>query len=414
MCRFGERRWKKSVRGSRRRSTDRQIASFSVSGDHRDEPISSSQAPLTGHRTRATWFCAFAVGIASSWGAQPPARVAAAEQHHERPLPADFNEPIRLYTVGLGKFTRPISSTNAEAQAYFNQGFQLMYAFAKPEAVRSFREAAKARPGMRDLLLGRSLGMGVVHQRGHGRRSRRRSRTPRFRRPLALADAHASRRRSRRSSRRWRSVTSSTSIRPHARSGPRLRRRDGPRRRGLSGRPRRRHALRRGVVSPRAAPRRRSTSTIRTSRACFGVLERALKATSVIPAPVISTSTRPSRRPSLRRAAPCAEFLGNSIPGASHINHMPSHTWTRVGRWGDAVRASLQAWHSDLKAASGEGFATYPAHDLQMLAFAASMDGQGAIAIQAGRGLANLTKRLDVSRAHANPVRPLRRNLWYR
>ena len=92
------------------------------------------------------------------------------------------------------------------------------------------------------------------------------------------------------------------------------------------------------------------------------------------------------------RAEPCAEYLGNSIPGASHINHMPSHTWTRVGRWGDAVRASLQAWQSDQKAAEGEGFATYPAHDLQMLAFAASMDGQGALAIQAGRGLTTLTK----------------------
>ena len=30
-------------------------------------------------------------------------------QHYEHPLPADFNEPIRLYTTGLGTFTRPIS-----------------------------------------------------------------------------------------------------------------------------------------------------------------------------------------------------------------------------------------------------------------------------------------------------------------
>ena len=50
------------------------------------------------------------------------------------------------------------------------------------------------------------------------------------------------------------------------------------------------------------------------------------------------------------RAEACAEFLGKSIPGASHINHMPSHTWNEVGRWGDSVRANLEAWHSDLKA----------------------------------------------------------------
>jgi tetratricopeptide (TPR) repeat protein len=91
------------------------------------------------------------------------------------------------------------------------------------------------------------------------------------------------------------------------------------------------------------------------------------------------------------RAVACAEHLGNSIPGASHINHMPSHTWAKVGRWGDAVQASLQAWKSNQLAAKGEGFATYPAHDLQMLVLAACMDGQSSLAIQAGRGLAKLT-----------------------
>ena len=35
----------------------------------------------------------------------------ASAQHYEHPLPADFNEPIRLYTTGLGTFTRPISSS---------------------------------------------------------------------------------------------------------------------------------------------------------------------------------------------------------------------------------------------------------------------------------------------------------------
>jgi hypothetical protein len=56
------------------------------------------------------------------------------------------------------------------------------------------------------------------------------------------------------------------------------------------------------------------------------------------------------------------------------------------------VRASLQAWQSDQKAAKGgDAFATYPAHDLQMLAYAASMDGQGSLAMQAGKGLATIT-----------------------
>ena len=91
------------------------------------------------------------------------------------------------------------------------------------------------------------------------------------------------------------------------------------------------------------------------------------------------------------KAAACAEHLGSAIPGASHINHMPSHTWNEIGRWADGVRSNLQAWHSDLKAETGEGLAIYPSHNLHMLLFAASMDGQGAIAVQAAKDYAKLT-----------------------
>jgi tetratricopeptide (TPR) repeat protein len=91
------------------------------------------------------------------------------------------------------------------------------------------------------------------------------------------------------------------------------------------------------------------------------------------------------------RAEACAEFLGRSIPGASHINHMPSHTWNEVGRWGDSVRANLDAWHSDQKAAIGQGFAIYPEHNLHMLLYAAAYDGQGAIAMRAGKDYTKLT-----------------------
>jgi tetratricopeptide (TPR) repeat protein len=70
---------------------------------------------------------------------------------------------------------------------------------------------------------------------------------------------------------------------------------------------------------------------------------------------------------------------------------MPAHVWTRIGRWGAAVQASLRAWQSDQNAAKGTGVMTYPAHDLHMLMFAASMDGQRSVALQAARGFARLT-----------------------
>ena len=97
-------------------------------------------------------------------------------------------------------------------------------------------------------------------------------------------------------------------------------------------------------------------------------------------------STESSPEPQLGEA--CADFLGDAISGASHINHMPSHTWNEVGQWGKSVRANLQAWHTDQKAEQGKAFAIYPSHNLHMLLYSAAYDGQGAIAIQAGKDYA--------------------------
>ena len=126
------------------------------------------------------------------------------------------------------------------------------------------------------------------------------------------------------------------------------------------------------------------------------------------------------------KAEACAEYLGKSIPGASHINHMPSHTWNEVGRWGDSVRANLDAVHSDMKADIGEGFAIYPEHNLHMLLYAASMDGQGAIATTAGRDYARRSKDTmyqaltlvrfgrfeEVLEVKPRPSRPIPAGLW--
>ena len=71
---------------------------------------------------------------------------AAAQTAPVRSVYERYTEPIQIFKTGLGTFTRPISSTNKEAQAFFDQGFQMMYSFAKPEAVRSFREAWKRDP----------------------------------------------------------------------------------------------------------------------------------------------------------------------------------------------------------------------------------------------------------------------------
>ena len=60
--------------------------------------------------------------------------------------PEGFGEPMRLYTEAMGDFHFPISTDSEEAQAYFDQGFQLMYSFAKEPAAHSFRASQLADP----------------------------------------------------------------------------------------------------------------------------------------------------------------------------------------------------------------------------------------------------------------------------
>jgi tetratricopeptide (TPR) repeat protein len=97
-------------------------------------------------------------------------------------------------------------------------------------------------------------------------------------------------------------------------------------------------------------------------------------------------ATEASRTP--QRAAACADLLGDIIAGASHIPHMPSHTYMRIGRYGDAVRANQRAWLADQHAAHGGAPGIYPPHNLHMLLSAAAWDGQSAVALQASRDLA--------------------------
>ena len=310
-----------------------------------------------------------------------------------------YSRPIEIYKTGLGTFTRPISSTNREAQAFFDQGFQMMYAFAKAEAVRSFRESWKRDPDCAICYWGEAWAWGSylnapmnAEEAPHAyaaiqkalslkdRRDRRRSGD--------LIDAMAS-------------ATSRSSM-PAKRVEQDRAYADAMQRVADSYPDDLDIATLYADALFLLEPRRGTRDVERPERpAPPRVLEEILAKDVHHPGAchLYVHATESTVVPG--RAEACAEFLGQSIPGASHINHMPSHTWNEVGRWGDSVRANLEAWHSDLKAAIGEGFAIYPEHNLHMLLYAASMDGQGAIAMQAGEGLRQADGRHVLSGAHA-------------
>ena len=161
----------------------------------------------------------------------------------------------------------------------------------------------------------------------------------------------------------------------------------------LSRRSRDRHALRRRAVPARTAARHARHQRSERPAAASGARERPVAETSIIRAPATSTSTPPSPRscPDAPKRAPSSS--AGRFPAPATSTTCRRTPGTKSGRWGDSVRANLEAWHSDQKAAIGEGFAIYPEHNLHMLLYAASYDGQGAIATRAGEGLREADRR---------------------
>ena len=94
-------------------------------------------------------------------------------------------------------------------------------------------------------------------------------------------------------------------------------------------------------------------------------------------------SAEPSDDPG--RGEACADILAEQILLGSHIQHMPSHIYMRIGRYGDAVRANQQAYRVDQMSDQGRAVAIYPRHNVRMLWFAAWMDGQSFVALEAAR-----------------------------
>jgi len=311
---------------------------------------------------------------------------AAAQEGPE--LPAQYHEPIPLYPEVLGSYSFTISSDSEEARRFFDQGMQLMFSFAKVDAVRSFREAWTRDPECAICYWGEAWALGS-YLNGP-------MRPPEA--PHAYAAAQKALNLTAHASERERAYIEAISVRyvehfvvdkrreqdeAYAEAMRLLSERypDDLDAATLYG-----DAL--FLLEPRRGSRDINDPNVqRLHRVLEGVLARDITHPGACHLYVHATESTVAPG----KAEACAEFLGNAIPGASHINHMPSHTWNEVGRWADAVVANTQAWHSDQKAEYGTGIAIYPQHNLHMLLFAASMDGQGAVAIQAGKDYHKLT-----------------------
>lgn len=293
-------------------------------------------------------------------------------------------KPIKLIPEALGVYERSIATDNQEVQDFFNQGIQLRYAFAINEAISSFKEAQKLDSTNAMLYWGEAWALGSYLNR-HMRDDKA---------SLALAAARKAKELTSPSDKEVsKALINAINIRYVEDFVYKERRNQDslysvamkevyelfPNDLDVATL----YAESLFLLEPRRGTREMDNPRLMV---IHDVLEGVLATNIEHPGAchLYIHATESTNQPQLGEA--CADFLGDAIPGASHINHMPSHTYNEIGRWGDGVRANLQASHTDKKAKrDGNAISTYAGHNLHMLLYAASYDGQGAIAMQAGR-----------------------------
>ena len=309
--------------------------------------------------------------------------LAAAATAQEVEYPAGFDEEATYYPDALGPLTRTVTTDSSRAQMFFDQGVQMMYAFTPLRAARSFRQAQREDPDCAMCFWGEAWAWGPYFNGPMGpddaprayeniRTARKLAGDHANEVEKALIEAMAARyepehdddTRKMLDSAYARAMAEAYERFPHDLDVATL------------------YGEALMLLEPRLGRWDIEKSAVRKIHA---VLEGVLAVDITHPGAchLYVHATEPTVSPG--KAEACADHLGGAIPGASHIQHMPSHTYNRIGRWGDAVRDNLAAWHTDLRAEEDLAWAIYPSHNLHMLLFAASMDGQGAIAIQAAK-----------------------------
>ncbi|MCH4561797.1 hypothetical protein MKP05_01480 [Halomonas sp. EGI 63088] len=297
-------------------------------------------------------------------------------------LPGQADDPLPL-AVDLGNYSRSITTASETAQAYFDQGLRLAYGFARARAARSFRAAQAHDPGCALCHWGEAWALGP-YQNNPGGVGDYEDAADAAQAALERADGTAP----------WeRALIEAMAVRypdspggdvategyAEAMAAAAAAHGDDPEVRTL-------HAESLMMFRPWDLLGEDGQPYPVAHRA-IAELEAVLAADLEHPGAChLYIHAVEAWEP--QRAEACADRLDDTVPAVSHIQHMPSHIYMNIGRYGDAVRANQQARMVDQAARQGEGASVYAAHNTAMLVFAAWMDGQSGVALSAARDLA--------------------------
>jgi tetratricopeptide (TPR) repeat protein len=300
-----------------------------------------------------------------------------------------LDAPIDLLPEALGPYSWPISTESGQAQAYFDQGMQLRYAFNVDEAARTMLAAQRLDPQCAMCYWGEAFALGSYLNGAMTVEKSQRAYAA-IVRAAELAPSNTSE--------VERDLIAAASVRYPEDYDPANRRAVDTAFAEAMAQVYEKYPDDHNVATVYAVAlfmleERRGyrdiddPDVVRLHGVLTGVLEEDPRHPGACHLYIHATES--TRKPEL--ALPCAEYLSSAVPVASHMQHMPSHTWNEVGLWGKSVEANTLAWHSDLKAGEGRGFSYGPSHNLHMLLYAASFDGQGAVATQAGKDYRKIT-----------------------
>ena len=293
----------------------------------------------------------------------------------------------------LGSLHRTVTTGSRDAQAYFDQGLRLYYAFNQAEAVRAFAESARLDSSCAMCWAGLALAWGpninipmdsngaaqafaalqhaVAHRAAASPTEQLLIDALALRHPSAALEPRAA------SDSAWQRAVTAMAARDARDADVLVLASEA----AMMLRPW-------NYWQPDGSPYPGTTEFVR-------LLEQAVALDSLHPGAChFYIHAVEKLQPQL--AVPCAERLAALMPGAGHLVHMPAHIYFRVGRYADAVAANVHASHADSVYIEGQKpTGLYPMfytpHNHHFRAAAAMMEGQSEAAISAARETARLT-----------------------
>lgn len=301
---------------------------------------------------------------------------------------------------GLGTHHHRVSTANAEAQAFFDQGLILVYGFNHDEAMRSFRRAAELDPQLAMAHWGIALAAGPNYNATTMDEARRKTANEALGKALALAAKAPEHERAYIEAMRKRlSADAATdqkklSIEYKEAMGALMQRYPDDLEAATL------YADAAMILnawklwSPEGKP---ATGTEEIVSVLESILRRNPNhiGANHLYIHAVEASLLPER------ALPSADRLGQLSPAAGHLVHMPAHIYQRLGDYEASARVNDLAAKADrayIEANGAQGIysAAYYSHNLHFLAAAYSMQGRFRDALAAAEELeSNIRPRLS-------------------